>query len=518
MIKIRNKSFFYKSIGVGHKYMKLDLRTFSLLFTISTFLVGCNHGGATEDDCLNQGRYWCLDECVDLASDIDNCGDCDNTCLDGSNCVEGVCICPDDLSYCSNQCIDILFDADNCGDCQHECGQNQRCNMGSCVSPIAEICDGQDNDFDGQTDEDESGYSLTRACDNLCGQGFETCQHGIYFGCTAPFAEDEVCDTEDNDCDGLTDESVTTMYYEDWDEDGYGDPKLINAVAACSMPPYGSSPNGKGYVEDNTDCKDTDSSINPEAFEVCDDDKDNNCDGRIDEECACGQIGSTSECGINVGQCQAGTKTCLDNGWGPCEGEIPPAISEICNGLDDDCDGLDDDNMADDAYEPNDLCSQASQLPEVEENGDSITAESLSIYHGVGDPNSDVDWFNLTAKEADHAKCLLPGHWTDEQCDFVFTAKMSLPENGLADDYTICLHVGEDCDNMEFSLCSQERHYDMNSHSYQLAITWDGKCMSSDDRNIYLEVNKEDTARASCEPYNLSVQMTYDGVIENTCE
>ncbi|MFH1702231.1 MAG: choice-of-anchor D domain-containing protein [Nitrospirota bacterium] len=62
-------------------------------------------------------------------------------------------------------------------------------------------------------------------------------------------------------------------FYIDADGDGYGDPN--NSKKACAKP--------SGYVENNTDCNDSDSAINPIASEVFDG-LDNDCDGEIDEE------------------------------------------------------------------------------------------------------------------------------------------------------------------------------------------------------------------------------------------
>jgi hypothetical protein len=53
----------------------------------------------------------------------------------------------------------------------------------------------------------------------------------------------ELCDGKDNDCDGQTDEGVKTTFYRDADGDGFGDPN--DSAQACSAP--------AGYVANNTD-------------------------------------------------------------------------------------------------------------------------------------------------------------------------------------------------------------------------------------------------------------------------
>jgi uncharacterized protein YkwD len=80
-------------------------------------------------------------------------------------------------------------------------------------------------------------------------------------------------DRLDNDCDGRVDEGFTeTRFFIDSDGDGFGNPEV--SLLALEKP--------AGYVTNKLDCNDSSARDNPEAEEVADN-RDNDCDGEIDE-------------------------------------------------------------------------------------------------------------------------------------------------------------------------------------------------------------------------------------------
>lgn len=162
----------------------------------------------------------------------------------------------------------------------------------------------------------------------------------------------EICDGADNNCDGVVDEGVQTIFYADSDLDGFG--VEDETIEACSPE--------EGFVSNGNDCDDSNPEIFPGASEVCDE-VDNNCDGVVDGDEAIdkqswyqdldgdgfGSVQSVIDCFAPTGYVEQGTD-CDDS-----NADIYPGAEEICNTRDDDCDlEIDEDTPAQTWYPDDD--------------------------------------------------------------------------------------------------------------------------------------------------------------------
>ncbi len=143
-------------------------------------------------------------------------------------------------------------------------------------------CDGEVDEGIVETwyvDRDEDGYGddeLSQdSCDEL--QGMSTAGGDCNDGDEAVHpGADELCDGVDQDCDGELDEEAIdeVVLYADGDGDGFAT-EDGERITAC--------PGTEGYAEAAGDCDDGDASRYPGASEVCDG-VDNDCDDTTSEE------------------------------------------------------------------------------------------------------------------------------------------------------------------------------------------------------------------------------------------
>ena len=371
--------------------------------TAIAMLLACGGGSSSPDasslDATPDAPTRCTTDvdCDDdlFCSGVERC-DPDDEAADTRGCVVGpapcATACDETAERCGVDCA-VTRDADGDGARAIECGGDDCDDFDPDVSPDAvEICDpdGRDEDCDASTfgmrDDDDDG-AIDDACCNgeRCGTDCDDSNASIGPGGV------EVCNGLDDDCDGSIDEGVQTTFFRDEDRDGFG---AGDTSLACTRP--------DGFAPTDDDCDDTNAAIHPAAFdrcdgavdddcsgtvddppagcectdgatrtcpfpglcagstqtcgdglwgacgvggasEVCANELDDDCDGNVDEECACAV--PSRVCGVDEGICSRGIQDCAPDGsWGPCIGDVR-ARPETCNELDDDCDGLTDEAL-----------------------------------------------------------------------------------------------------------------------------------------------------------------------------
>lgn len=79
-----------------------------------------------------EGKRSCAGTCVDVSTDLDNCGQCGQRCHGEEVCTSGNCQCPSDRAVCGDLCVDARTDAFFCGSCTNECSTGATCGDGAC--------------------------------------------------------------------------------------------------------------------------------------------------------------------------------------------------------------------------------------------------------------------------------------------------------------------------------------------------------------------------------------------------
>ena len=225
---------------------------------------------------------------------------------------------------------------------------NRRVNPGT-----SEVCNGLDDDCDGQIDDTGPGAPLIYPDNDGDGYGsasgaIPSCR--VLDGFVAfPYDCDdengsanpgvaEVCDGVDNDCDDVVDEAESTSelaWSIDSDGDGFGGEDGL--LWAC-VAPDGYGPPG--------DCDDGADTVFPGADELCNR-RDDDCNNRVDDEPVDRGTWYLDADRDGFGQDDVTLLACSQpRSYAALPGDcddldlaINPAAEDVCNGTDDDCDG-----------------------------------------------------------------------------------------------------------------------------------------------------------------------------------
>ncbi len=408
---------------------------------------------------------------AEVCDGVDN--DCDGTADNGTGmqCARGTSRdCGADEGACE-------FGTELCSD---TCQWSGQCIGGTVADE--ETCDGIDNDCDGVVDG-TGNTQLSRNCATACGSGTELCVGGQWLNCTAPTPGIEACDGIDNDCDGTIDNGANMQC-------ARGDSRVCGTDT-------GECQTGTELC-DNT-CHWTGNclgEITPAPAELCNaDDKDEDCDGSVNEGCGCSNGQTMTCCGGTIVTCTGGT-------WPSC----PATPVETCDGVDNNCDGLIDNGLALDIDEPNNTCAQA-RLSTMQEN--EVLSFTRTIYKA--DLSEDVDYFQIELREISDWMCILDPD-LNECYSYYFTVTDPLGLNVEFDVIAIDLAATD-----HVAQCTSATYSSMfHSTSGELLLNYNGECGVDDDWRFYIKV-RANTSGVSCRTYTLTVDVPISSIQDDIC-
>ncbi len=395
-----------------------------------------------DDDC-KIGYLRDIAKCIEAGPDGSFCGiECNSKgdCPDGYTCKDNQCQSENGKCECTDYFKKAGFKTkcykeNEFGKCWGERTCDSECDA---PEPAKEVCNGKDDNCDGQTDEGLDNVPCEKTNEFGTCKGTAKCVAGKLVDCTAHEPAREKCNGIDDNCDGNTDEEGAegcTNYYLDEDGDGYG----VDGKVKCLCRP--DEQNHYTAVKAG-DCDDSDKFVNPGAKEVCDG-KDNNCDGLTDEE---GAVDCTryylDEDGDGYGV--DGTYKCLckpdtEHKYtaikaGDCndsDKDVNPGAQEVCNGKDDNCrngidegfedtdgddvkDCMDKDDDNDGVIDTQDNCPKISNPDQIDTDKDGKGNACDTDDDNDGDPDS-TDCAPLDPKIHHGAQEVCNGK--DDNCD-----------------------------------------------------------------------------------------------------
>lgn len=210
------------------------------------------------------------------------------------------------------------------------------------INPAAtEVCNTWDDDCDALIDE-EGAFSTFYADGDIDGYGDpavseDACYAPAGYVTDATDCDDtvtainpgaaEVCNTYDDDCDSLIDETGGPgTWYRDADNDTYGN--AYDTLVSCEAP--------AGYVVDGSDCDDAAGATYPGAYDACYDGVDADCRSDGDYDCDADGYDSDSYGGDDCDDSNAAVNPGEPETW--------------YDGIDEDCNGSSDYDQDGDGY------------------------------------------------------------------------------------------------------------------------------------------------------------------------